>query len=66
MRISFTITLLMFILSTAAVPHPLKQAKVVRRGIGGDVAYEHKPSKAYLRPCPSATPSKQYLHLTPG
>ena len=66
MRISFVMTLLMLILSTVAVPHPLKQAKIVRRGIGGDVAYGHQPSKVYLRQYPSATPNKQYLHPTPG
>ena len=58
MRFLFSIVLLMHILSIVAVPHPLKQAKIVRRG--DDTILDHRPSTLHSGPWPLATQSKRY------
>ena len=46
MRLPIAMTFLMLVLSVAAIPRPLKQAKIVRDGNDDDYdKYHHKPSK---------------------
>jgi len=61
----FIMTFLMLVLSVAASPRPLKQAKIKRYDLEGrDEGYDpyhHKPSKAYHdHPTPTPTPYDPY------